>query len=337
MNRYSLYFSAPHRVEVVQEQLPPPSPHQVQVNTILSAISPGTETMVYRGKFPHGEALDPTLPSLSGKFEYPFQYGYSAVGQVIETGEMVAQSWLGKTVFAFEPHSSHFNSSVDNLIVVPDGVTAEQAVFLPNMETAVNLVMDGAPLIGEDVLVLGQGLVGLLTTALLGLFPLNKMITLDHYPRRRQFSLAMGATVSFDPKKSDDIEKIKGLIPDGVDLCYEITGNPHALNQAIAFTRYSGRVVIGSWYGQKTAKLELGSHFHRNRIRLTSSQVSTLAPQLTGRWDKNRRFQLAWQNISKLDPSKMITHRYHLQQAHQAYRLLDERPEDILGVVIGYA
>jgi len=54
---------------------------------------------------------------------------------------------------------------------------------------------------------------------------------------------------------------------------------------------YSGRVVIGSWYGSKPVQLDLGGAFHRSRIRLISSQVSSLAPELSGRWDKSRRFE----------------------------------------------
>jgi 2-desacetyl-2-hydroxyethyl bacteriochlorophyllide A dehydrogenase len=336
MDRHSLFFTAPSRVEVVQETLPKINPNQVQVKTLFSAISPGTETMIYRGDFPAGEEVDATISSLPGTFDYPFRYGYSLVGEVIDAGSLVDQSWLGRTVFSFHPHTSCFNAMLHDLIPVPDDLHPEPATFLANMETAVNLILDGAPLIGEHVLLFGQGLVGLFTTSLLSNFPLKNLITLDLFPKRREISLGLGATASFDPSDPGVIERIKQLIPDYADLSYELSGNPQALNQAISLSGFSGRVVVGSWYGKKAVNLELGGGFHRNRIHLISSQVSTLPPHLSGRWDKNRRYQLAWDGIRQIDPTHLITHRFDFQQAEQAYKLLDQQPEKTVGIIFSY-
>jgi hypothetical protein len=73
---------------------------------------------------------------------------------------------------------------------------------------------------------------------------------------------------------------------DKFDLTFELTGSPSALNDAIEHTAFSGRIVIGSWYGQKRAEIDLGGAFHRSRIKLIASQVSTISPELSGRWDK---------------------------------------------------
>ena len=58
------------------------------------------------------------------------------------------------------------------------------------METAVNLVQDGAPALGERVLVLGQGIVGLFTASLLSEFPLDTLVTVDRYDLRCEWDLA---------------------------------------------------------------------------------------------------------------------------------------------------
>ena len=68
----------------------------------------------------------------------------------------------------------------------------KKVVFLPNMETAVNFLVDKLPLIGERVVVFGQGVVGLLTAALLVRLPLSRLITVDGYPFRRERSLELG-------------------------------------------------------------------------------------------------------------------------------------------------
>lgn len=331
-----MYFSAPGEVEVRQESVPALWPGQVLVQTLLSAISSGTESLIYQDLFPQDIALDASISSLSSKFAYPLKYGYSAVGKVVELGEAVDSGWLGRTVFAFNPHESHFASPIEALHPIPAGVSTEDALFLPNMETAINLVMDGRPILGEKVTVFGQGIVGLLTNALLSQFPLGKLVTMDRYALRRNASIASGAHTSLNPDDPSLNELIQNALDGGADLSFELSGAPQALNQAIATTAFTGRIVIGSWYGQKRANLDLGGWFHRSRIQLISSQVSTLAPELSARWDKTRRFQLAWEQLAKIQPSRWITQQFPLSQAGEAYRLISQDPGSCLQVIITY-
>lgn len=342
MKRNALYFTAPQTVELRDEALPDPASGQLQVQALFSAISPGTELLIFRNQAPEDVPLDETIPALAGSgFTYPLKYGYALVGQVTAVGAGVDPGWLGRTVFSFHPHESHFNASPEELLPLPDGISPEEALFLPNMETAVNLALDGAPLLGERVVVYGQGIVGLLTTALLAEFPLQALLTLDAYPERRSRSLTLGAHACFDPfmpQITDLVLKELGAAGryDGADLVYELSGSPQALDQAIAVCGFAGRIVVGSWYGQKRAPLNLGGRFHRARLRLISSQVSTLAPQLSGRWSKARRLEAAWQALRRVQPTSLITHRFPFRQAEAAYRLLAQKPEDTIQIIFDY-
>ncbi len=226
MNRLSLEFNRPCSVTVSEERLTGPAPHQVLVQTICSAISPGTEMLVYRGQWPKSLLLDETIPALAHEFSYPLKYGYSAVGRIVEIGSDVDPRWLNKQVFSFNPHESHFLASPDQLIALSNSMPPTDAALLPNMETAVSFIMDGRPLIGEQVAVFGQGVVGLLTTALLARFPLARLLTLDRYPLRRQRSVEFGAEESLDPTGADVIDELRRLAhakqaADGLDLIYE--------------------------------------------------------------------------------------------------------------------
>ena len=341
MDRQALYFTGPRQVAVNRETLPAPAFGQVLVQTILSAISPGTELLIYRGLAPQGLARDETIAALAGDFTFPLTYGYAAVGQVVELGPGVAPAWQDRLVFAFQPHASHFLATPDELLRVPAGLNPEEAVFFPNMETAVTLLLDGQPRMGEQVAIFGQGIVGLLLTALISRWPLSSLVTLDLYPRRRLLSEDLGANLSLDPSAPDALERLAaGLKADGpcsgADLSYEISGNPAALDQAIAVTGFSGRVVIGSWYGLKRCELNLGGRFHRSRMRLISSQVSSINPELSGRWDKTRLYHLTWQMLAQVQPARFITQRVPIAQAAQAYELLDDHPEDVIQVILTY-
>jgi len=341
MDRQALYFTAPGQVGLRTETLPAPAFGQVLVQTIISAISPGTELLVYRGLAPADLAKDESITSLAGDFSFPLKYGYAAVGQVLELGRGVAPGWEGRMVFAFHPHESHFLATPDELLRLPAEMTPEDAVFFPNMETAVTFLLDGQPLMGEQVAIFGQGIVGLLLTALLSRWPLSSLVTLDLYPKRRLLSEELGAHVSLDPAAAEAPARLaaglQGAGPyPGADLSYEISGNPAALDQAITATGFSGRVVIGSWYGLKRSDLNLGGRFHRSRVRIIGSQVSSIAPELTGRWNKARRYHTTWQMLAEVKPARFITQRFPIDQAAQAYALIDRHPEDVIQVILTY-
>ena len=341
MKRTAVIFEKPHTVVLKEEPMPTPGAQEVLVKTIFSAISAGSELLVYRGRMPAGLPADMTIKALSEPFHYPLKYGYVSVGEVVAAGTGLDQNWQGRKIFCFHPHESHYTANIEDIIAIPASIDLKEALFLANMETAVNFVMDGRPFIGERVFVFGQGVVGLLTTAVLAQFPLQQLVTFDRYPARRRASLEAGADSAWDPDDpaATDASPGPGLLNSAggpADLVYELSGNPQALNQAIQIAGFGARIVLGSWYGSQAAQLDLGGRFHRNRIQLISSQVSTLPPQFSTRWTKKRRIDTAWEMIRKLKPTPLITHQFPLSRAKEAYELLDNNPQEALQVIFTY-
>ncbi len=342
MKRQVLVHQSIRKIEILEEDCPFPGENEALVQTRYSGISAGTEGMIYLGLFPENIALDENLAALKGEFQYPFRYGYSCVGEIIECGKGVSPAWLGRRVFAFYPHASHFTVSLDQLIPLPETLRDEDAVFLPNMETAVNFVQDGKPLLGEAVLVFGLGMVGLLTCALLGQFPLGFLGGLDLFPYRRQIALNLGADIALNPAEFPQAGSLRralesaGLPDLGADLVYELSGTPEAVNQAIEVCGFNSRIILGSWYGKKTAPINLGGAFHRNRIRISSSQVSTIDSSLIGRWSKQRRFEAVFEQLEKVKPGNWISHLFPLAEAEQVFQLLVDSPNEVLQAVFTY-
>jgi 2-desacetyl-2-hydroxyethyl bacteriochlorophyllide A dehydrogenase len=323
-------------VEICENELPPLGEGEVLVETICSAISAGTEMLVYRGQFPKNIPVDECFPGMDGEFRYPVAYGYACVGRVVKVGELVNREWVNRLVFAFQPHTSRFVTSPNSLFPIPDSLAPETACFFPNMETAVNLVQDGAPLLGERVLVLGQGIIGLLVTSLLREFPLETLVTADVLSLRREASHKLSVSACLDAGSPGLDAAIETILKGRADLAFELSGSPLALDTAIRHTVFSGRVVIGSWYGEKKAALDLGGSFHRSRIKLISSQVSSISPELSGRWNKSRRFDVAWNALKRIQPEKWITQRFPLEKAADAYALLDKTPEQAIQIILNY-
>src|SRR5690606_28017985 len=129
-------------------------------------------------------------------------------------------------------------------------------------ETALNLVMDGAPLIGERVLVFGQGVVGLLTAALLKRFPLARLVAGEPLAWRRELARQWGIDETVDPSDADDWQALLASLDCasllGADLIFELSGDMVALDQAIDAAGFDGRIVVGSWYGARSRPLNLG-------------------------------------------------------------------------------
>lgn len=328
--RQTLYFAQPYQVEVHNESMPAPEPHQVVVKTVLSAISAGTELLFYRGQVPPGMAVDTSITGMQQTVKYPLAYGYCNVGEVVAHGNQVDPTWQGRRVFAFHPHTSAFISEPVQLHPIPDAISYEQAVLLPTMETAVNFVMDAKPILGERVLTIGLGIVGLLTAYLLNRFPVERVYAVDGYANRIALAQQWGINALHS---LNDLTTLQKYNP---DLILELSSNPAALTSALDYAGFGTRIVVGSWYGDKVANLPLGGNFHRNRVQLISSQVSTLDGQFSNRWDKQRRLKTAWQQLEKLPVQELISHRLPLSSASVAYALLDQHPEQTLQILFTY-
>lgn len=328
-------FEEPEQISIVDISVPHPSPDEILVRTKASAISPGTELLLYRGEVNDSTIADEKLPALEGTLSYPIRYGYASVGTVQQIGSRVGQEWLGQHVFGFHPHASHFTSHPTELIKLPESIDVDTGSFLANVEAAVNFLLDAQPRIGDRVGVFGQGIVGLLTTGLLSQLPLQSLITIEPYTNRRKFSRSMGATEVIDPYNDDVTQSIQDICGE-LDIAIEVSGKPATLNQAIHSVGYGGKVLIGSWYGTKQERIDLGDHFHRNRLSIESSQVSTINPSLRGRWSVDRRRSVARNHLTDLDLDHLITHRVPVENAPTAYELLDKQPEEAIQILLTY-
>ena len=322
----SVWFAGPRLVELRDEELPALGPHDVRVEAVASGISHGSEMLVFRGQVPDGVDLD--LPTLRGSFAFPIKYGYANVGRVVAVGGAVNALEPGQMVFVHHPHQTTYVVPAASAVCLPDGLDPGSGVFLANVETAVNIVMDAAPRIGERVVVFGQGVVGLLITQVLLRTGAAEIAVVDPIARRRELALQFGADAAFDVD-----ELTSGA---DFDLAIEASGSPSALDLALNNVAFGASVVVCSWYGTKSVTLALGGAFHRRRLRIVSSQVSTIDAALQPRWTRERRLAVARDLLPRLELNPLISHQIRFEQAAQAYRLVDEQPAETVQVLLTY-
>jgi len=320
-------------VELRSESVPPPGPGEVRIKTIASAISHGTEMLVYRGEVPADLALD--LPTLAGSYSFPIKYGYASVGRVLDSG---AESFSpGDLVFVHHPHQDTFVVPAELPVPLPEGLDPAAGLFFANVETALNVVHDAPLRLGETALVFGQGVVGLLITQLLELAGAGRVLVVDPVKKRRDQALEVGADEAFEPGGDLPDLILESTEGRGADLAVEVSSSGAALQAAIDAVAAEGTVVVASWYGTKPVALSLGGHFHRGRVRLRSSQVGGMNPELCSRWDRARRAEAVLRLLPRLRPERLVSHRIPFEDAPQAYRLVDERPDEAVQVILTHA
>ena len=328
-----VWFPRARTVELRPEPRAALEPGDIRVSAIASAISHGTEMLVYRGEVPRDLALD--LPTLAGSFSVPVKFGYASVGRVVEAGRDVRDLHEGDLVFVHHPHQDDYRVAASAAIVLAPGLDPERGVFFANTETAVNIVLDAHPRAGDIVAVYGQGVVGLLVTQLLRRAG-ARVVAVEPVDLRRALARSCGAELAIAP--SDASAALRDITDGrGVDLAIEVSGNTTALQHAIDSAAFQGTIVVASWYGTKPVPLVLGGRFHRGRLRIVSSQVGAVDPSLAPRWDRDRRTDVARSLLAELTLLPLVTHRFPFERASDAYALLDAHPDETVQVLLTYA
>lgn len=328
----SVWFPRAREVEIRDESVGRPGPGEVRIHAVASGLSHGTEMLVFRGEVPADLALD--LPTLAGSYAFPIKFGYASVGRVIETGVGVTELAPGDHVFVHHPHQQEYVVRAAAAVRLPKRLPPELGVFLANCETALNVVLDAHPHLGDEVAVIGQGVVGLLVTQLLERAG-ARVTAVEPIAVRRELARRCGAddAVTPDAALARIATRTNGR---GADVVIEASGNARALQLAIDAAAFQASVIVCSWYGTKPVSLDLGSRFHRQRLRLVSSQVSQLDPALAPRWDRRRRLDTALALLEELVLGPLISHRIPFGRAAEAYDLVDQRPEETVQVILTY-
>jgi 2-desacetyl-2-hydroxyethyl bacteriochlorophyllide A dehydrogenase len=330
MKAKAIHFVAPRRIEVVPVDLPVRAPNSLVVRTLFSGISGGTEMLAYRGEIDQSTVLDETLGSLSGTFRYPFPYGYSCVGPVEHGTERVPP---GSLVFAFSPHQDRFVVDESDVVPLDDDTDPRDATLFPLVETALQITLDAGPLLEETVVLTGLGVVGLLTALLLQRSGAS-VVACEPQDWRRDVAQSLGVPAVAPEGLRDVVAEATG--GRGAGLLVELSGAPEALVSCLGLLRHEGTALVGSWYGTREVSLPLGAEFHRRRLTIRSSQVSTIPAAQRSAWDIRRRRRAALRLMRELPVSRLNTTEFAFAEAAPAYACVDRAEPGVLHVVLRY-
>jgi threonine dehydrogenase-like Zn-dependent dehydrogenase len=306
-------------------------PHQVHVKTQISAFKIGTD----RGNYEGAEAV-PGAP------DYPRPVGDSNLGIVQAVGSAVEDLHPGDRVVSRAWHQSEYVADPGlNLVRVPEGVDSEDAVWAHLYALSAQCYRKAFFTPGENVAVVGLGVLGLGAVAL-GPFFGARVIGLGNHPGRLAMATQMGADAAF---LSDDVDLAQKLDTftegAGVDLVI-LTANPWpAWRTACQVVRPNGRVSVVALPGRGEQALDFNplsmEWFYNKGIALiaVSGQGGYLFPTPgADRFDGVRGCAHTLTLMAQgLEPSKLITHRLCYTEMSRAYEMAFARDKDMLGVI----
>lgn len=345
-----LLLVGPRDVRITAYEETKLNPDEIRAEAVLSGISHGTELNLYRGTSPfHDKQFDPNLRlfvPVSESVMYPAPIGYEWVGRVTEVGSAVSGFAPGDLIhLPFGHRATHTarpteRTMIGDIVPLPPTLGLDSAVMLALAGVALQAVHDAHIKVGDHVAIFGLGVIGLLAVQFARLNGALRIDAVDPIPRRRALAEAFGADRTWDPSTCDVAREIKLDTPEcGADVAIELSGSAAALHESIRCVRKAGTVVAGGYYQDGAAPLRLGEEWHHNRITMVSSMGVWDCPHRDyPAWDRARIHATATHFLAtgQLRTDGLISHRFPFARAAEAYALIDQRPDDVVKVVLTY-
>ena len=304
----------------------------VLVRSRTTAISTGTELRVYRASpVDHeGKYLHERVP-----FVLPAENGYSMVGDVIETGPEVDGISAGDRVFLPAAHRQVAVMDVSRVTPLPESVPDDEAALLSILEVAHRALRDGEPPAGGNVVIIGQGVIGLSALAYCVAFGLRTAVV-DLEPARLEIARQMGADLAVSPADGDYQQQVLELFDGaGADVALEAGSNWTTIRTAMELTRTDGRVVIVSRHTLQPDFNPFGQGFLGKRLSLVTTYGY---PPEGSRWDQRASVGLTVDLLARgrLPVRPMLTHSFGWYELPEVYARLDQGDRTMVGAVLDW-
>ena len=317
-----IYFTSPGVAELVQEELPAPGPGKVQVQTLVSTISSGTE----RANLIGDRNINSTKPA-ADKAKFPRSNGYSSAGVVVAVGEGVESLQPGDRVAIFwSKHGSYMNVAEKDLMKLPDDVPFEEAA-LWNIATFPMAAIRKCRLeMGESAIVMGQGVLGQMAVMQLRAAGAVPIIAVDPVESKRKQALQIGADFALDPFAEDFVSKVKEITEGGAKVAIEVTGVGAGLNMVLDCMRPRGRVALLGCTRNSDFTIDYYRKVHGPGITLIGAhtQARPADDSAPGWWTEqdDRKALMDMYRFGRLNLSSLIGETHKPEAAPQVYHRL---------------
>jgi len=331
MKSSAIVFREQGAVDTLQEEVGPPLPGALLIQTEKTLISAGTELTALDRRFEDGTGWDNWV-------KYPFRPGYSNVGKVVAIGPDVAGFAPGDRVFTRAVHAQYVTFPAEGAVKVPADVDTESAIWAGIGKIVQNGVRRAQHKLGDAVVVVGLGMLGQLAVQYARLTGPRELIAIDTVEKRRDWAAAHGATHPLPGPAAECLETVRALTNGALaDVVYDVTGNAATLAQVLPLARPLGTVVLLGDTGYPSTQC-LSQYLVTGGLTLAGAHDSNPAPTATVHtpWSHTSMTELFLHYLARgqMEVRSMITHRFPYTQAANAYALLRDNRAESMGVIL---
>jgi len=328
-----IVFEAPGQATLQSCEVPAPEPGEVLLESEYTVVSAGTERA-------NLVQLPNTGTSESG---FPFRPGYCGAGRVLAVGDGVTCLEVGdRAVVNWGGHRSHtVKQATDVLRIDDDAIDLLDAAFAPIAAFSMLGVRKLRLELGESAMIAGQGILGVFALQFAQLSGAIPVLAADLDPQRRALALKLGAAAALSPDEADFVDQVKTLTGgSGPHAVVEVTGSAAALQQALEYIAWEGRVSLLGCTRISDAPIDFYKHVHRRGISLIGAHTFTRAQRESspGRWtelDDYRTF-LKLVAAGKVRTRPIISSICSPETAPAVYGALADGPSPPLGIVFDW-
>lgn len=327
----------PERIDFVTRAIEPPKPNQVVIRIISSAIC-GSDLHIYKGKHPSAPL--------------PVTIGHEFSGEVISIGSEVKRVKLGDRVtvepvivcgkckacrtgnYGYCENISFTYRNGDGAMAqyitieepyvykLPEHLSYDAGALIEPLSVAVHAVRRADIKLGDKVLVIGAGAIGILIAALCKKDGATEVAIVDYSQKRLNMALNLGATTAINASEKDVYEVVKELTDGvGMDKTFECVGREATFNEAMMSLRKNGLATIIGIFENPNISIP-ATRFITHEIKVQGSQGYC--------WD----FPVALEMSKEIDIEKLITHRFKLEDLNQAFETCLDKNSGAIKVII---
>ncbi|GAB3187867.1 zinc-dependent alcohol dehydrogenase [Nesterenkonia suensis] len=311
----------PRQGEIREAPVPQPDTGEVLVETIVSGVSRGTETLIHCGDVPEEVAALMRAPHQLGELPHPVSHGYLTVGRVLQGQGDAATALIGRTVFCLAGHRDHVIVEAEDCHPLPAACPPERALLAGAAETGLNALWEGGVSLGDRITVVGGGMIGLATALLAADVPLERLEVVEVDPTRRRLIESLGIRA-----------RAPGAASISSDVVLHSSATASGLQESLRVAGDDAVIVEQSWYGRQQPEVPLGADFHARRLRIVASQVGEVAQPRRLRRTRRDRLRLA---LSLLDErfDRLLTGRSPLEDLPTVMDALAAADPDWAGTI----
>jgi 2-desacetyl-2-hydroxyethyl bacteriochlorophyllide A dehydrogenase len=328
MKTQALVIPEEGRCEVEEQELPDePADDQVLVRNLASVISAGTELSVFMRTHRAFERPSSTFA------KFPYYPGYSAAGEVMAVGKGVTNFRAGDRVRLTSSHRTHAMVTADRISKLPEDLDSETAAFHAIVLHGLTAPRLAPGRLGENVVVVGMGLIGNLAAQLYRLSGADVVAGADLSAFRLQKAKEAAAVdVAFNISEKPLEDWAENLGPYGAELVVDAVGAESSVDSSLKAVADKGRVLLLGC-SRKTMPFDPYTDVHWKGIAVLGGHSRNVDKSLR---ERDRGYILSLLRSRRVRVKELITHRIPFSEAQTAYEGLRDRTEVYLGVVLQY-